>query len=195
MIPVPANTRVWLAAGVTDMRRGFTTLAAQAEQTLKQDPFTGQLFVFRGRRGDLIKMIWWDGQGACLFSKRLEKGRFVWPSPKEGMIAFCVFGSRKRGVIPKLGVKDVFRCGYAAPIPKLGFCKPCIWTLIELSVQSTESHHSMRYVCNRDCLPLSVMTKSFSLFAFRATPSALSTARISPSSNQSNLKLWAGLFV
>ena len=75
MIPVPANTRVWLAAGVTDMRRGFTTLAAQAEQTLKQDPFAGHLFVFRGRRGDLIKIIWWDGQGACLFSKRLEKGR------------------------------------------------------------------------------------------------------------------------
>jgi transposase len=77
MIPVPATTRVWLAAGVTDMRRGFTTLAAQAEQTLKQDPFAGHMFVFRGRRGDLIKIIWWDGQGACLFSKRLEKGRFV----------------------------------------------------------------------------------------------------------------------
>ena len=56
------------------MRRGFTTLAAQAEQTLQQDPFAGHLFVFRGRRGDLIKIIWWDGQGACLFSKRLEKG-------------------------------------------------------------------------------------------------------------------------
>lgn len=49
--------------------------------------FTGHLFVFRGRRGDLIKIIWWDGQGACLFSKRLEKGRFVWPSAKEGKIA------------------------------------------------------------------------------------------------------------
>ena len=87
MIPVPANTRVWLAAGVTDMRRGFATLAAQAETVLKQDPFAGHMFVFRGRRGDLIKIIWWDGQGACLFSKRLEKGRFVWPSAKEGKIA------------------------------------------------------------------------------------------------------------
>jgi transposase len=87
MIPVPANTRDWLAAGVTDMRRGFTTLAAQAEQTLQQDPFAGHLFVFRCRRGDLIKVIWWDGQGACLFSKRLEKGRFVWSSAKEGNIA------------------------------------------------------------------------------------------------------------
>ena len=54
MIPVPANTRVWLAAGVTDMRKGFAALAAQAEAVLKQDPFAGHLFVFRGRRGDLV---------------------------------------------------------------------------------------------------------------------------------------------
>lgn len=62
-------------------------MAAQAEQTLTQDPFAGHMFVFRGRQGDLIKIIWWDGQGACLFSKRLEKGRFVWPSAKEGKIS------------------------------------------------------------------------------------------------------------
>ncbi len=65
MIPVPSNTRVWLAAGVTDMRRGFNTLAAQTENVLAEDPFCGHLFVFRGRRGDLLKIIWWDGQGAC----------------------------------------------------------------------------------------------------------------------------------
>ena len=87
MIPVPMNAQVWLAAGVTDMRKGFVTLAAQAEQTTKQSPFSGHMFVFRGRQGDLIKIIWWDGQGAWLFSKRLEKGRFVWPSAKEGKIA------------------------------------------------------------------------------------------------------------
>ena len=87
MIPVPSNTRVWLAAGVTDMRRGFNTLAAQAEKTLEQDPFSGHLFVFRGRRGDLLKIIWWDSQGACLFSKRLERGRFVWPAAKDGKIS------------------------------------------------------------------------------------------------------------
>jgi transposase len=69
------------------MRRGFATLASQAEQTMQQNPFNGHMFVFRGRQGDLIKIIWWDGQGACLFSKRLEKGRFVWPSAKEGKIA------------------------------------------------------------------------------------------------------------
>ncbi len=87
MIPVPSNTRVWLAAGVTDMRRGFNTLAAQAEQVLAEDPFSGHLFVFRGRRGDLLKIIWWDNQGACLFSKRLERGRFVWPAAKDGKIS------------------------------------------------------------------------------------------------------------
>ena len=86
MIPVPSSTRVWLANGVTDMRKGFPGLAAQAERVLKADPYSGHLFVFRGRRGDLVKMIWWDGQGACLFAKRLERGRFVWPSASGGKI-------------------------------------------------------------------------------------------------------------
>lgn len=86
MIPVPSNTRVWLAAGVTDMRKGFAGLSAQAESVLQEDPYSGHLFVFRGRRGDLLKIVWWDGQGACLFSKRLEKGRFVWPSPASGKV-------------------------------------------------------------------------------------------------------------
>ena len=86
MIPVPSNTRVWLAAGVTDMRRGFNTLAAQTEKVLAEDPYSGHLFVFRGRRGDLLKIIWWDTQGACLFMKRLEKGRFVWPAAKDGKV-------------------------------------------------------------------------------------------------------------
>jgi transposase len=80
LIPVPSNTRVWLAAGVTDMRRGFNTLAAQAEKTLAADPFCGQ-------RGDLLKIIWWDSQGACLFSKRLERGRFVWPAARDGKVS------------------------------------------------------------------------------------------------------------
>jgi transposase len=68
------------------MRRGFNTLAAQAEKVLAEDPYSGHLFVFRGRRGDLLKIIWWDQQGACLFSKRLEKGHFVWPAAKDGKI-------------------------------------------------------------------------------------------------------------
>jgi len=87
VIPVPTNTKVWLAAGVTDMRKGFNGLSALAETVLTQNPYCGHLFVFRGRRGDLIKVIWFDGQGACLFSKRLEKGRFVWPSAKDGKLS------------------------------------------------------------------------------------------------------------
>jgi transposase len=69
------------------MRRGFNTLAAQAEKVLIEDPYSGHLFVFRGRRGDLLKIIWWDQQGACLFSKRLEKGRFGGPAAKAAKIS------------------------------------------------------------------------------------------------------------
>ncbi len=87
MIPVPTHMKVWLSAGVTDMRKGFNGLSALAEKVLKQNPYCGHLFVFRGRRGDLIKVIWFDGQGACLFSKRLEKGRFVWPSATDGKLS------------------------------------------------------------------------------------------------------------
>lgn len=80
MIPVPAGVRVWLAAGHTDMRKGFDGLAMLVQERLKRDAFGGELFVFRGKRGDLIKLIWHDGQGLCLFAKRLERGRFIWPS-------------------------------------------------------------------------------------------------------------------
>ena len=63
------------------MRKGFNGLSALAETVLREDPFSGHLFVFRGRQGDLIKVIWFDGQGSCLLTKRLERGRFIWPSP------------------------------------------------------------------------------------------------------------------
>jgi transposase len=87
MMSLPAGTRVWLAVGRTDMRKGFDGLAASVQERMAQDPFCGHLFVFRGRRGDLLKVLWWDGQGLCLFAKRLEKGRFVWPSPADGTVA------------------------------------------------------------------------------------------------------------
>jgi transposase len=87
MIAPPPNVRVWLACGHSDMRRGFDGLSSQVQRELGQDPFSGQLFVFRGRRGDLIKVLCWDGQGLCLFSKRLEKGRFVWPQAKDGAVS------------------------------------------------------------------------------------------------------------
>jgi transposase len=85
MTPGPA--RIWLAAGVTDMRRGFPGLSALVQEKLARDPFCGHLFVFRGRRGDLIKALWWDGDGLCLFSKRLERGRFVWPQAADGVVS------------------------------------------------------------------------------------------------------------
>lgn len=87
MIGLPSGTRIWLAAGRTDMRRGFDGLAALAQSALEQEPFSGHVFVFRGRRGDIVKLLWWDGQGMCLFAKRLEKGRFIWPQAESGSVS------------------------------------------------------------------------------------------------------------
>ena len=87
MIGLPAGTRVWLAAGVTDMRKGMGGLAARVQTSLEADPYSGHLFVFRGRRGDLVKILWWSGDGLCLFTKRLERGRFVWPQATSGTVA------------------------------------------------------------------------------------------------------------
>jgi transposase len=86
MMALPAGTRIWLVAGVTDMRRGFDGLSAQVATTLEADPFSGHVFVFRGRRGDRVKLLWWDGDGLCLFYKRLEAGRFVWPRAEAGAV-------------------------------------------------------------------------------------------------------------
>lgn len=81
------GTRIWIAAGATDMRRGFTGLSALVQTALEEDPFAGHVFVFRGRRGNLVKLLWWDGDGLCLFAKRLERGRFVWPQAASGTVA------------------------------------------------------------------------------------------------------------
>ena len=96
MIGIPGNVRVYLACGVTDMRKGFDGLAARVQTTLRLYPHGSALFVFRGRGpsahgldlwgGDLIKVLWWDGQGLCLFAKRLERGRFLWPQAKDGAV-------------------------------------------------------------------------------------------------------------
>ena len=86
MIAFPAGVRVWLAVGKTDMRRGMNGLALQVQEALKRDPHAGDLFVFRGRSGNLLKIIWHDGLGMSLYAKRLEKGRFVWPSPADGVV-------------------------------------------------------------------------------------------------------------
>ena len=86
MIAVPSGVRVWLAVGRTDMRRGMNGLALQVQEALGRDPHAGDLYVFRGVRGNLIKILWHDGIGMSLYAKRLEKGRFIWPSPTAGVV-------------------------------------------------------------------------------------------------------------
>jgi transposase len=87
MIPVPSGVRVWLAVGRTDMRKGMNGLALQVQETLGRDPHAGDLYLFRGVKGDLVKVLWHDGLGMSLYAKRLEKGRFIWPSPAEGVVS------------------------------------------------------------------------------------------------------------
>jgi transposase len=79
MMLIPPGVKVHLAVGYTDLRKGLDGLAVMVEQVLDQDPFSGHMFVFRGRRADLIKILFWDGTGLCLFIKRLEDGYFPWP--------------------------------------------------------------------------------------------------------------------
>jgi transposase len=92
VIGLPGGTRIWLAAGVTDLRRGMDGLAALVQEALEENVFSGQVFLFRGRRGDLIKILWWSGDGMNLYAKRLEKGRFIWPQATSG--AVCLSGAQ-----------------------------------------------------------------------------------------------------
>lgn len=86
MIAWPTGTRVWVAAGVTDMRKGIDGLSALVQTVLQEQPFSGHVFVFRGRRGDQVKVLWWSGDGMNLYLKRLERGRFVWPAAESGTV-------------------------------------------------------------------------------------------------------------
>jgi transposase len=100
MIPVPSGVRVWLAVGRTDMRKGMKGLALQVQQALGRDSHAGDLYVLRGARGDLVKIVWHDAIGMSLYAKRLERGRFIWPSPADGVVAIsgavCVYAGRNR---------------------------------------------------------------------------------------------------
>src|SRR3974390_742691 len=81
MMLLPAGVKVHLAVGYVDMRKGIDGLTMLVQGLLRQDPFSGHLFVFRGRtRTNLIKIVFWDGTGLCLFTKRLEHGVLLWPS-------------------------------------------------------------------------------------------------------------------
>jgi transposase len=83
MTLLPRGVKVHLAFGFIDMRKGINGLAMLVQGVLRQDPFSGHLFVFRGRKANLIKIVFWDGTGLCLFTKRLEHGAFLWPSNVE----------------------------------------------------------------------------------------------------------------
>ena len=87
MIPVAAGVRIWIATGHTDMRKGMQGLALLVQEGLGRDPFAGDVFVFRGRAGSLIKALWHDGIGLSLYAKRLDRGRFVWPATVDGVVA------------------------------------------------------------------------------------------------------------
>src|SRR6266851_9660581 len=78
MTLLPSGVKIHVALGVTDMRKGLDGLAMLVQGPLKHDPFSGHLFVFRGRKVDLLKILFWDGTGLCLFTKRLESSRFFW---------------------------------------------------------------------------------------------------------------------
>jgi transposase len=87
MIPIPSGVRVWIASGHTDMRRGMQGLALTVQESLHRDPHAGDLYMFRGRRGDLVKILWHDGIGLSLYAKRLDRGRVIWPSTSAGAVS------------------------------------------------------------------------------------------------------------
>jgi transposase len=87
MIPVAVNVHIWIATGHTDMRKGMQGLALLVQEGLGRDPFAGDVYVFRGRGGSLIKALWHDGIGLSLYAKRLDRGRFVWPVTVDGVVA------------------------------------------------------------------------------------------------------------
>ena len=86
MLSLPAGVRIWLVAGFTDMRRGIDGLAALVQTALSSSPFSGELYIFRGRRSDRVKLLWHDADGMCLFYKRLHRGRFVWTNASDGVV-------------------------------------------------------------------------------------------------------------
>jgi len=90
MILMPSGGRVWIATGHTDMRRGMNSLALLVQEALKGDPHGGDLYVFRGKSGKLIKVLWHDGLGMSLYAKRLERGRFIWPSTSGEAVTITV---------------------------------------------------------------------------------------------------------
>lgn len=109
MIALGSEVRVYLACGVTDMRKGMAGLAMLVQQGLSADPFDGAVYAFRGRRAGLLKLLWHDGIGLCLLTKRLERGQFAWPSAtSSGRIALS----------PAQLAALLDGCEWRAPVPR-----------------------------------------------------------------------------
>ncbi|MCC8982876.1 IS66 family insertion sequence element accessory protein TnpB [Bradyrhizobium acaciae] len=87
MISIAAGARIWIATGHTDMRKSMQGLALLVQEGLGRDPFAGDVFVFRGRAGTLIKALWHDGVGLSLYAKRLDRSRFIWPPTVDGVVS------------------------------------------------------------------------------------------------------------
>jgi len=96
MIYLPSHMRVFLAPGNTDMRKQINTLSILVEDTLRLNPFSGHLFVFCNRLHTILKVLYWDRNGFCLWQKRLEKNRFKWPQNRDEVMEI---GSRELGFI------------------------------------------------------------------------------------------------
>ncbi|MEY9104506.1 transposase [Bradyrhizobium yuanmingense] len=87
MIPIPNGVRVWIATGHTDMRPGMQSLALTVQESLKRDPHASDLYIFRGRRDDLVKILWHDRLGMSRYAKRLGRGKFLWPAASAGAVS------------------------------------------------------------------------------------------------------------
>jgi len=86
MLVPPGPIRVLVATQPVDFRKGMNGLAALVREQLKTDPFSGVIYVFRSKRADRVKLLFWDGSGVCLFAKRLEEGQFRWPRVQDGVM-------------------------------------------------------------------------------------------------------------
>jgi len=86
MIAVPYGVRIVVCSRPVDFRKGMDGLAAVVQEALRGDPFSGDVFIFRPKRVDRVKILLWDGSGLCLYHKRLEERRFTWPPIRDGVV-------------------------------------------------------------------------------------------------------------